>query len=93
MFWITFGFTLFQLHRFNAGDYVRIIDDVSAVKKAQAAHGGWQDSLSAVSSCLLTHICLVEPSIFINWTSPFQILVLPGVLFHFYSIDIPVSKQ
>ena len=31
-------------------------------------------------------------SILINWTSPFPIIGVPGVLFHFY-IDIPVSKQ
>ena len=43
----------------------------------------------------LTHICLVDFSIHINWTSPFLILGVSGVLFHFYSIpkDIPVSKQ
>ena len=34
----------------------------------------------------LTHICLVDPSFLINWTSPFPILGVPGVLFHFYSI-------
>ena len=33
----------------------------------------------------LTHICLVDPSILINWTSPFPILGVSGVLFHFYS--------
>ena len=31
----------------------------------------------------LTHICLVDPSIHINWTSPFPILGVPGVLFSF----------
>ena len=31
----------------------------------------------------LTHICLVDPSILINWTSPFPILGVSGVLFHF----------
>ena len=37
-------------------------------------------------SSILTHICLVDMSILINWTSPFPILELSGVLFHFYSI-------
>ena len=32
---------------------------------------------------LLTHICLVDPSIFINWTSLFPILGVSGILFHF----------
>ena len=34
----------------------------------------------------LTHIRLEDPSILINWTSPFPILGVSGVLFHFYSI-------
>ena len=33
---------------------------------------------------LLTDICLMDPS---NWTSPFPILGMSGVLFHFYSIS------
>ena len=44
----------------------------------------------------LTHICLVDPSILINWMSPFLILGESGVLFFFFilfRIDIPVSKQ
>ena len=42
----------------------------------------------------LTHIRLADLSILINWTSPFPILGVSGVLFHFvlFSIDIPVSK-
>ena len=35
----------------------------------------------------LTHICLVNPSILINWTIPCPILGVSGVLFHFYSIS------
>ena len=44
---------------------------------------------------IFTHICLVDPSILINWTSPFPILGVAGVLFHFilFLIEIPVSKQ
>ena len=34
----------------------------------------------------LTHICLVDLFILINWKSPFPILGVAGVLFHFYSI-------
>ena len=34
----------------------------------------------------LTHICLVDPSILINWTSPFPILGVSGALLNFYSI-------
>ena len=44
----------------------------------------------------LTHICLVDPSTLINWTSPFSILGVSGALFHFlflFRIDIHVSKQ
>ena len=33
---------------------------------------------------VLTHICLVDSSILINWMSPFPILGVSGVLFHFY---------
>ena len=40
--------------------------------------------LQEISS--LTHNCLVDPSIFINWTNSFPILGMPGVLFDFYSI-------
>ena len=36
---------------------------------------------------ILTHICPVDPLILINWTSPFPILGVSGVLFHFYSIS------
>ena len=36
---------------------------------------------------VLTHICLVDPSILINWTSPFSILGVSDVLFHFHSIS------
>ena len=35
----------------------------------------------------LTHVYLVDPPILINWTSPFPILGVSGVLFHFYSIS------
>ena len=34
----------------------------------------------------LTHICLVDPSILINWTRPFPILEMSGLRCHFYSI-------
>ena len=37
----------------------------------------------------LTHICLVELSILINWTSPFPIL---GRLVHPYQLDEPISN-
>ena len=53
----------------------------------------WERNI--VSKFLLTHICLVDYAILINWTSPFPILGVSGVLFHFFlfRIDIPVSKQ
>ena len=43
----------------------------------------------------LNHIWLVDFSILIQWTSPFPVLRVSGVLFHFISfrIEIPVSKQ
>ena len=34
----------------------------------------------------LTHISLADPSILINWTSPFPGLGVSGILFLFYSI-------
>ena len=34
----------------------------------------------------LTHICLMDYSILISWTSPFPILGAPGVIFYFYFI-------
>ena len=45
--------------------------------------------------CHLTHICLVDPSILIKWTSLLPVLGVSGVLFHFYFIliEIHVSKQ
>ena len=36
---------------------------------------------------VLTHICQVDPSILINWKSPFRILGVSDVLLHFYSIS------
>ena len=36
---------------------------------------------------MLTHICLLDPSILFYWTSPFPILGVSGILFHFYSIS------
>ena len=47
-----------------------------------------RDSLNRycfITILLLTHICLVDPSILINWTSPFPMLGVSHVLFHFYS--------
>ena len=43
----------------------------------------------------LTHICLVDSSILINWMSPFPILwmLVSFFIFIIFSIDIPVSKQ
>ena len=41
--------------------------------------------------CCLTLICLVDFSIFITWTSPFPVLGVSGVWFHFYSILIEIS--
>ena len=35
----------------------------------------------------ITHICLVDPSILISWTSPYPILGVSGVLFHCYFIS------
>ena len=36
----------------------------------------------------LTHICLMDFPILINWTSPFRILGVSGVLFLVYFISI-----
>ena len=41
--------------------------------------------LSGMPEIQLTHICLVDPSILIKWTSPFPILGESSVNFHFYS--------
>ena len=44
----------------------------------------------------LTHNCLVDPSILINWTSPFPIFGMYGVPFSFFilfQIETPVSNQ
>ena len=38
------------------------------------------------SSLFLTHICLMDFPILINWVSPFPFLGVSGVLFQFYSI-------
>ena len=50
----------------------------------------WPGGLPGKSHLLhwfsLAHICLMDFSILINWTSPFRILGVSGVLFHFYSI-------
>ena len=46
-----------------------------------------------IYSSLLTHICLVDPSILINWTSPFPIVGCLVYVFIciLFQIDIPVS--
>ena len=51
--------------------------------------------LTCRGSNYLTHICLVDSSILINWTSPFPILGVSGILlnFHFILIEIHVIKQ
>ena len=41
----------------------------------------------------LTHICLVDPSVLINWTSPFSILGVSSILFHFYSFLLANSED
>ena len=52
----------------------------------------WNPQIINLVSLFLTHICLVDPSILINWKSPFPILGVSGVLFYFYSIsNIPVK--
>ena len=55
--------------------------------------GPYHLSLPQVSSRLvfLTHICLVDLSI--NWTSPFPILGVSGVLFHTCLFSIIVVGQ
>ena len=40
----------------------------------------------------LTHLCLMDLSILINWTSPFSILGVSDVLYHFYSISSRYSS-
>ena len=40
-----------------------------------------------IHAFILTHICIVDPSILINWTSPFPVIGVPGVPFHFDSIS------
>ena len=54
----------------------------------------WNAEITYMGTCIcstitakLTHICLMDFSIFINWTSLFRILGVSGVLFHFYSIS------
>ena len=43
------------------------------------------NQLVSYTVTLLTHICRMYFSIYINWTSPFPILELLGDIFHFYS--------
>ena len=45
-----------------------------------------------VITAILTHMCLVDPSILIYWTSPFPILGVSGVLFNLYSISNRCSR-
>ena len=54
-----------------------------------------QNNKTICRSCL-THICLVDFPILFNWTIPFPILGLSGVLFHvhfIFFIELHVSKQ
>ena len=44
-------------------------------------------SLESFSLFSLTHMCQVDLSILINWTSQFPNLGVSGVLFYFYSIS------
>ena len=50
-----------------------------------------QSSDFLVNFLSLTYICLVDPSTLISWMSPFPILGVSGVLFHFYSISTSYS--
>ena len=43
--------------------------------------------MGSMSSVELTYICLEHPSFLTNWTSPFPILGVSGVLFHFNYIS------
>ena len=48
----------------------------------------YDDSMKTViTKVRLTHICLVDPSIHISWTSPLPVLGVSGVLFDFYYIS------
>ena len=52
--------------------------------KKKTTRVGFSSTFSSIP-IRLTHICLVDPSILINWMSPFPILGLSGVCFHFDS--------
>ena len=63
----------------NVGPQLGIWDSFSYITitfQSQYKWWGW-----------LTHIWLVDPSILINWTSPFPSLGVSGELFHFYSFS------
>ena len=47
----------------------------------------WLQDGTTIASLKLTHICLVDFSILINWTSPFPILGVSVFFFQFYSIS------
>ena len=47
----------------------------------------WAAPCAVLNSGHITHICLVDPSILINWKIPFPIFGVSGVLFHVYSIS------
>ena len=47
----------------------------------------FQINSNQCSEKALTYICLLDPSILINLTSPFPILEVSGVRFHFYSFS------
>lgn len=39
-----------QVNTFGVGDLVRVLDDMESVKRLQASHGEWTDSMAPVSA-------------------------------------------
>ena len=84
LIWVFAGRTLTLLVLSCHGSYTLMYTLYVRINKTKS---------SFLFSTELTHICLVDPSILISWTSPFPILGVSDVLFHFYSITKKKKKS
>ena len=41
---------MFKVHKYAVGDYVRVSNDLAAVRTRQEGHGEWTDNMRAVST-------------------------------------------
>lgn len=52
-----------QVNTFGVGDLVRVLDDMESVKRLQASHGEWTDSMAPVSAPCDSALPATPPSL------------------------------